>query len=521
LIPWGLVAILILVNVALRWRLLSVPFERDEGEYAYIGQLLLRGTPPFRLAYTMKLPGTPMIYAASMSLLGETVEGARAGLIMLTSGTILMVFLLGRSLLGSRPAVAAASAQAMMALSPGMLGPFGHATHYAAFFGIAGLLVLRLGIRRRGRWMLGAASLLLGLAPLMKQSGAVFVAIGAVWLWLDRGARPLAGRKKLAKDALVFIAGSVSATAVLLVWSASAGTFGRLWFWTFDYARQYGVEVPPRDAFAALVEGVKQFVPESALLWALGIAGLLALVWPARGMPNSGKLLWLVAGSFLGVCAGFHFRDHYFLLLVPALALLVGAAVRAADRAGLVASRAALLLTLLASSQPIVAQRHLFFDLGPTAVSRAVYGANPFPESLEISRYLRAHSTPEQRIAVLGSEPQIYFYAQRTSATGYIYMYGLMENQPLAERMRAEMVQEIVSAKPEFVVTVDIDTSWLVTNDSGRELFGWIWRYLASEYRIVGSATIVSPERTDYRWDDEARGGAPAQVLVFRRNSPG
>ena len=34
-----------------------MPLERDEGEYAYIGQLILRGEIPYVAAHSMKLPG--------------------------------------------------------------------------------------------------------------------------------------------------------------------------------------------------------------------------------------------------------------------------------------------------------------------------------------------------------------------------------------------------------------------------------------------------------------------------------
>ena len=45
-----------------RPRLVDVPLERDEGEYAYTGQLILEGIPPYQLAYNMKFrgPTTPM-----------------------------------------------------------------------------------------------------------------------------------------------------------------------------------------------------------------------------------------------------------------------------------------------------------------------------------------------------------------------------------------------------------------------------------------------------------------------------
>src|ERR1700678_1899658 len=57
LLIWlGLVAVLGF-NFFVRWRLLGMPLERDEGEYAYAGQLFLQGIPPYQLAWNMKFPG--------------------------------------------------------------------------------------------------------------------------------------------------------------------------------------------------------------------------------------------------------------------------------------------------------------------------------------------------------------------------------------------------------------------------------------------------------------------------------
>ena len=67
----GLVAILALAAL-IRVRLLGVPLERDEGEYAYAGQLMLQGIPPYELAYNMKLPGTYAAYALIMAVFGQT-----------------------------------------------------------------------------------------------------------------------------------------------------------------------------------------------------------------------------------------------------------------------------------------------------------------------------------------------------------------------------------------------------------------------------------------------------------------
>ena len=52
---WESIAIflVILLVAGIRFRLLEMPLERDEGEYAYAGQLILQGIPPYELAYNM------------------------------------------------------------------------------------------------------------------------------------------------------------------------------------------------------------------------------------------------------------------------------------------------------------------------------------------------------------------------------------------------------------------------------------------------------------------------------------
>ena len=54
---WILLAATVLAVLVARVRLAGLPLERDEGEYAYGGQLLLLGVAPYKLAYSMKLPG--------------------------------------------------------------------------------------------------------------------------------------------------------------------------------------------------------------------------------------------------------------------------------------------------------------------------------------------------------------------------------------------------------------------------------------------------------------------------------
>ena len=53
----AVVAVMVLAALV-RLRIAGLPLERDEGEYAYAGQLILNGIPPYQLAFNMKFPGT-------------------------------------------------------------------------------------------------------------------------------------------------------------------------------------------------------------------------------------------------------------------------------------------------------------------------------------------------------------------------------------------------------------------------------------------------------------------------------
>ncbi len=139
--PW-LVVLLLLVFVGfIRVRLLDVPLERDEGEYAYAGQLLLQGIPPYELAYNMKLPGTYFIYALGMALFGQSIAGIHLMLLLANSLTIIFVFLLGRQLFGVAAGLAAGASYGILSASAVVYGTAAHATHFVVLFAVPATLV--------------------------------------------------------------------------------------------------------------------------------------------------------------------------------------------------------------------------------------------------------------------------------------------------------------------------------------------------------------------------------------------
>jgi len=522
-IAWWLVAAGFFgVVVAIRIRLLGVPLERDEGEYAYAGQLILQGIPPYKLAYNMKFPGTYAAYAAIMLIFGQTITGIHLGLLLVNVATIVLIFFLGRRLVNSTLGLAAAMSYAVLSISPSVLGFAGHATHFVVLPVLGGTLLLLNTADRQAFGRLFASGLLFGLGLLMKQPAVFFALFAAIYL-LCGDIRQQFGLRRILLRSSVLCASMIFPLGItcLLLWHA--GVFDKFWFWTIDYARQYGSLVPIAYAPQIFLYSGKAVTGDAWGLWVLAAVGLAAGLWDQQRRASTGFLVGLLAFSVLAVCQGLYFRSHYFIMMLPAVSLLASVAINRfsdliTDRL-LVLRFVPILILGSALAWPILAERKFFFEASPDEASRMIYPESPFAESIRIAEYLRQHTSRSDTIAVLGSEPEIYFYSNRHSATGYVYAYGLMEPQKYASQMQEEMIREIERARPKFLVSVVMPDSWRQRPESERLIFTWANEYTAQNYAAAGFVNIT-PTETDYFF-----GGVPPTVgslkdyiLIYKRN---
>ena len=504
---WFMAVVLLLVAVA-RLRLMNFPLERDEGEYAYAGQLILQGIPPYELAYNMKFPGTYLAYAAIMSVFGETPAGIHFGLMVLTMATAVMLFWLGKKILDEIAGIVAATSFAVLAASPSMLGFAGHATHFCAFFVTAGLCLMWRARQQENWRTLAAGGALFGTAVLMKQHAAII----AMWAGLSFAA----GKIIMAKESFarriaavaVYGLAMLAPLALCCLWLWHAGVFGKFKFWTMDYAREYATGVPLAYAPMLFWHGFSWVFTNGVLLWLIGLGGLV-LVWcDARWKDSRVWFLGFGVASALAVCPDFYFRKHYFLITLPALALLAGATISGLRRWWREKSQASVLgdwpawgyalmvaVTIFNNAGVWYVQPLLQIIRGTGPKDHGLYGPDPLPEAEIVAKFIQENSTPANRVAVLGSEPEIYFLARRHSATGYIYTYALMEPQPFALKMQHEMIGEIEASRPVFVVFADNPLSFGLQPESDRTLLRW-WDEYKTNYTLMGMTDIVSATNT-------------------------
>lgn len=525
---WILLAILLTLTAAARWHRLEVPMERDEGEYAYAGQLILQGVAPYgeNAACNMKLPGIYLTYALIMLIFGQTLWGVHLGLLLVNLASIVLIHRIGRRLIDDTGALCAAAAFALLSIHQSVSGLFANAEHFVILPALGGMLMLLKAPREECGWRWAICGLLMGIGFVIKQHGVMFIGFAGLLIVAETWfSSPRDGRQLLRRLAL-FGGGALTPFLLICLWMLAAGVFERFWFWTFTYAAQYVSQTSWRNGMILLNFQLGLMGGSLWGFWLLAAAGLAAVAIEPALRRRWVFWLGLPLCSLAATSTGLLFRNHYFLFLMPAASLLIGAATflltRGATRmfggrGGLIASGAVFSAAFFAG---VAGQWDMFTRFSNDHASRKIYGANPFPESVRIAEYLRRNTSPQDTIAIVGSEPQIYFYSRRRAATSHIYTYALMEGHPFALQMQQEMIAQIEKARPRYLVYVNIYTSWLARPDSNMHLLDWFGKYSAAGYERIGLIDIG--ERTEYFWDQNVIGRQPRDpnghwIGVYRR----
>jgi hypothetical protein len=519
-----MLAVLIIVTLA-RIRLLDVPLERDEGEFSYIGQLLLKGIPPYSNAYTMKLPGVSAAYALFMTLFGQTPFGVHLGLLVVNLISAGMVWLLARRLLGVQIAAAATAIYALLSVSQGVLGIFAHATHFVILFALAGFLLLRRHLDDRRMWALALSGVCFGFAVIMKQHAAalwIFAFLYLFWVAFRRGDSVWL----LVGECTIFLFGAGAPIAALFAWMIKIGIFERFWFWTVSYPTAYISELSVIVGFFIFIFRTYRVISYQPLIWLAAFFGYVLLRQRIERL-DSVFICGFFVSSFLAMCPGFYFRPHYFVLVLIPLALFAGYFVVESQRLLrdtlhsqllILFQPSALLIALCCVS--LYSERYYLFISSPNDVDRVIYGKEPFSESIVIANYIRKHSALNDKVAVIGSEPQIYFYSNRLSATGHIYMYNLtMTTESIGERFIHELISEVESQNPLYIVKSTY--SWNGDPKLRQKLEDWSDDYLAKYYKRVGLIDIYQ-DKSRYYWEKDAVNEIPYSdfyITVWRRET--
>ncbi|OQW91553.1 MAG: hypothetical protein BWK79_16620 [Beggiatoa sp. IS2] len=526
-IEWLILSLFVILVILVRIRLLDFPLERDEGEFAYLGQLMLQGIPPYELAYNIKFPGTYAMYALIMAVFGETTRGIHLGLAVANLVTIALLFFIMKRWVSQHAAIIAASAYALLSLSPTVFGFAAHATHFVMLFALGGFLMLLRAFDDERPTTYLWSGVLFSLACLMKQPGLLFCVFG----FLAWGGHLILNDRKSheqnKQSQFVFLLGGMALPLlVTIVLLHVYGVFERFFFWAIIHALNYDAPNPFflfKEHFSFVIYG---FYP----LWSLaGIGLLITFIHPQLTKEKKAVFILFALCSTFSTIPGSHFYPHYFVMLLPAVAILIGVVSDYCyvqwnfEGPKRVLHYLGIFLFLVSSGFALFHHRSYLLTYNLPTLSKLIYGVNPFVESIEIARFIQQRTQPDDTIAVFGSEPQIYFYANRHSATGYIYAYDLMNNHPFTLAMQREMIAQVEKAQPKMIVEVMTNNSWSRRQDSIDFIFYWLGHYVEKNYVLAGVVELISETKTHYYWFNDAlnhKVKSNSYLLIFEKVAP-
>jgi hypothetical protein len=439
--------------VGLRAPFWRSPLTADEGGYAEVARLWDRGAVLYHGIWVDRPQGLLLTFRALLHVGDGSSESIRLAAAVFASAALLATMVLSLRWGGRIVAVATG------------LESFTLAGELVAWLPTVLALLAFTAYLRSGRIpYLVLTGLLAGCAVMIKQS-AFDAALAAVLLLV------LERRRGAARPVAVL---TLSALVPVAIAAALAPHFDDWWHAIVAYRAQADSLVT--GSFVHRLHRLAVSLPAAAkglaLLAVLAAAGwrsapLLAKVWFAAAVP--------------GVLGGGNFHPHYYLQLVPPLAVLGGFGIRRliADRSLRHAALAgAVTVATLAVTVP------LWFASGTTQ-ARAIWPDDPhLVHQARLADFLRTHTQPMQTVDVLWAGADVHYLADRRPTVPYLW-YRNIEAVPGALALARRM---LVERKPALVLVLQHPDA---LDRSGRT--SAILRRYYRRFARVDGTTILQP----------------------------
>src|SRR6266566_4569243 len=405
---------IILLTVAIRLPSLLHPQSIDsEAMYSVVANEIVDGGRPYADAVERKPPLLFWTYAAIFKVAGEfNWKALHIVALVWTLGAIAGLYVIARELFDRNTGLIAAL----------FYGVFQHWWTWKnlSFDGemLMNLPIIwacAIALRRssaRLRPELFAAGALLGAAFLLKQPAAIAAVPLGIYLLLPsyRASRSLTRMNSIIQAAILTL-GFFAALGLVTIVLWKQGILHEAFYWTIaDH------DVP----HVFWQKGIMNTLIFLGACLPLVIGAIMACrdkseIWAGRTAERT-ALFGLLAASAIGAAAGARFYPHYYVQLIPPLALL------AAPYYARLWSR---------TIQPphwLLRPAVTYAWLSCTVIAFSIVhwtGLAPLRVPSETGRYLSTHSSPDDRIFVWGQTWKIYLDAHRRPASRYIATFPL------------------------------------------------------------------------------------------------
>jgi hypothetical protein len=515
-------AAILIVYVALRLPGLSVPLDRDEGAFGYMGQLINSGELPYRDGVDHKPPVAFYINALALHFVPPTPAGMHFFLLLYNLLTLICVFYVGKTYFQSLSAgLWCAFAYAVFSASPAIQG-FTASTEMWMLLPLTLSLLLAILGAGKNRSFLMLLSGIAGAAACWTKQTA-FTSVLFVFLFIcvaafRHGQHPTHLHIAAPFRALAFwIVGATLFSGFVMFYYYFHGVLGEFIYWSFLHNVSYAGHSTFGDSLDSVIPQLVEILRGDFLI--LGV-GVVIAAWQ---FTQKQAIAYFVLGflflSFLGTIPGFGYR-HYFAQLAPAVAIAGGYGLYTLMNYLPAPHRrsAAIACSVLVLLVPIIMNSQYFLEQDPDRISRRYFGFDPFPESKAVASYVAGTTTPADPIFIIGSEPQILFYARRRSSSSFLMAYPLTASYPRYKEFQKTVWDEIEKTPPKLIIKVaNIHYSFLWDGIADLDIMRRLNHLIGEDYAVDRVMLVTGSEG---EWvepgDSRLREGVPC-IYVYRK----
>ncbi|WP_164084930.1 ArnT family glycosyltransferase [Pseudazoarcus pumilus] len=529
-------AFIVGIYVALRWNLLDVPLDRDEGGFAYIGQIINAGGLPYQDATDHKPPLVFYLYALAQRVFPESATGIHLFGHIYNFITLIVLATLARKITGN---YAAAFFTALI------FAAFSAAASLQGFTtSVALLMLLPISLSalsaayaiEKQKWTYVLLSGFFGALACWLKPVAFFSIIPlfawVVWKWeaspRDSSHLHTSHRRALTRirTTAIWLSGGMLSSILVLLPFAANGLLSEVWYWTFTHNFAYSQAIDISQNLARVISWIRHVLwPKGESIPVLAALTGCVLMLSFR-IKYSVFVTSFLVGSVVGTIPG-HNYNHYFMQWAPAVSLAAGVAlaILIANRTKFFRFSIGSLAALATLIMPLAMLPGYYVTDPAHVISRKAFGANPFPESEVLAEWLRQNSENDNTVFIYGSEPQILFLSGLRNVSRHIYMYPLLQNFERHEEFQEEAIRDIIKERPTFIVSTNVPTSLLASRSASPRFDRAITRYVQENYRPVGwiPVTNIAPEFNSISIMDRNLARRFSEhtyrILLFKRSS--
>ncbi len=391
----------------------------DERIYSVVATEMVHGGLPYEAAIERKPPLLFWVYATIFEVVGPyNWHGLHVAAILWTLAIVAAVFWVARILFDERAAFAGAFLIVLF-------HSWGHWKNLAfngeMLMNLPIVLGVAIAVRRTRsvlRWDLLGAGALLCLAFLLKQPAAIAAVPVGIYLLLP-GYRDRRGLRRVHSvlHGSLLTAGFFGTLAMVALWLSHHGILQEAYYWAIgDHDVPHGLLDPvfwSRGAGNAAL-----FISACAPLVLLAAVSLRDGLKKDSAFWIGNRAEWillmlLLAASIVGVSASGRFYPHYFIQLVPPLAILAAPA-------------GARFVPPVAAGTRYARALHVWLAATALGFLAAQWAGLPErPGDVEAIKYLRDHASEEDRLFIWGHAPGVYVEARVRPASRYVLTFPL------------------------------------------------------------------------------------------------